>query len=63
MKNSKRRWAINYKGWIITHDPYGTLACYRSGYDAPLHWCYFGCSVDVIKRQIDKREYLAGLEA
>lgn len=61
MENTKRRWTIKYKGWIITHDPYGALACYRMG-DTPLCWCYFGCSVDVIKRQIDKREYLAGLE-
>lgn len=52
---AKRRWAINYKGWCITHDPYGTLACYRLDGDT-LEWCYFGCSVDVIKFMIDRRE-------
>lgn len=53
-----RKWKINYKGWVITHDPYGTLACYRRDGDA-LEWCYFGCSVDVIKMEIDRREYIA----
>lgn len=53
-----KRWGIKYKGWLITHDPYGTLACYRLEGDA-LEWCYFGCSVDVIKMEIDRREWLA----
>ena len=61
MKNKNRRWSIKYRGWLITHDPYGTLACYRLD-GSPLRWCYFGCSVDVIKRRIDEREYLANLE-
>ena len=53
----KRAWGINYKGWRITHDPYGTLACYRLAGEG-LEWCYFGCSVDVIKLAIDRREAL-----
>lgn len=51
-----KRWAIHYKGWCITHDPYGALACYREAGDT-LEWCYFGCSVDVIKMAIDRREW------
>ena len=55
---AKRRWERRYKGWVITHDPYGMLACYRE--EGPeLRWCYFGCSVDVIKMEIDRREFLA----
>lgn len=58
---AKRRWSIKYKGWIITHDPYGTLACYRLEGEE-LRWCYLGCSVDVIKRRIDEREMIANAE-
>ena len=54
----KQKWKIHYKGWVITHDPFGALACYRSE-GTELTWCYFGCSVDVIKMEIDRREYLA----
>lgn len=56
----KRTWRIRYKGWIITHDPLGTLACYRDD-GSPIVWCYFGCSVDVIKLMIDRREHTANL--
>ena len=56
----KREWKIYYKGWVIKHDPYGALACYRLAGD-DLEWCYFGSSVDVIKMEIDRREYLASL--
>lgn len=54
----KRRWSRVYKGWVITHDPLGTLACYRLDRSPPC-WCYFGSSIDVIKREIDMREMLA----
>lgn len=57
-KKIKKVWRRKYRGWIITHDPYGTLACYREAGNT-LEWCYFGCSVDVIKMEIDKREALA----
>ena len=50
-------WKLYYKGWVITHDPYGALACYRRA-GVMLEWCYFGCSVDVIKMEIDRREML-----
>lgn len=53
-----KTWKIRYHGWIITHDAYGTLACYREAGDSII-WCYFGCSLDVIKREIDLREYYA----
>ena len=56
MKDSNRRWHIRYKGWIITHDPLGQLACYRLGYDSPLVWCYFSDRVSGIKEEIDRRE-------
>lgn len=56
----RKTWKINYKGWVITHDPCGALACYRLDGDT-LQRCYFGCSVDVIKMEIDRREYLANL--
>ena len=53
---ANRRWHINYKGWCITKDPYGTLACYRIE-GSRLKWCYFGSSIDTIKLEIDRREY------
>lgn len=49
-----RRWKIYYKGYVITHDSYGCLACYLMDGDS-LEWCYFGASVDVIKFEIDRR--------
>lgn len=52
-----RRWKIYYKGYVITHDPYGCLACYLMDGDS-LEWCYFGCSVDVIKFEIDRRSLI-----
>ena len=55
-----KKWKTFYKGWCITHDPYGTLACYRMDGNT-LEWCYFGCSVDVIKMAIDRREATANL--
>lgn len=51
-------WRITYRGWRITHDPLGHLACYRLGPE-PLRWCYFGCTVDVIKLGINQREAIA----
>ena len=50
-------WRITYRGWRITHDPLGCLACYRLA-GKEIRWCYFGCSVDVIKMEIDRRENL-----
>lgn len=50
-----RTWHINYKGWRITHDGYGKLACYRLEGDT-LKWCYFGNTVADIKAEIDRRE-------
>ena len=48
-------WRITYRGWRITHDPLGRLACYRlSGRE--LRWCYFGNSLFLIKHNIDQRE-------
>ena len=58
---SNRRWSIKYKGWIITHDPYGFLACYMmDGYE--LTWCYFGNSLEEVKRRIDEREMISNAE-
>ena len=50
----KRKWKIYYHGWVITHDPLGTLACYWDG-DNTLNWCYFGTTLAAIKRMIDER--------
>ena len=53
-------WRRYYKGWVITHDAYGALCCYWL--DGPeLRYCYFGSSMDIIKAEIDRREYLASL--
>lgn len=59
---SNRRWSIKYKGWIITHDPYGTMACYKLGFDTPLQWCYFGNSLEEVKRRIDEIEMISNAE-
>ena len=51
-------WRITYRGWRITHDPLGRLACYRlSGRE--LYWCYPGITVAAIKAAIDRREVYA----
>ena len=52
-----RPWRRYYRGWVITHDPHGILACYR-GHGRILRWCYFGSSIDTIKLAIDRREDL-----
>lgn len=51
-----KRWCRYYKGWVITHDPMGKLACYYL--EGPgLYWCYFGDSVQEIKQGIDRRMF------
>ena len=55
-----KTWHINYNGWRICHDPAGKLACYKLDGDT-LEWCYFGDTLEDIKREIDKREYFASL--
>ena len=57
---TNKRWHINYKGWRITHDPLGKLACYWIE-GGTLNWCYFGNSINSIKAEIDRREFLHGL--
>ncbi len=51
----KRVWKIKYKGWVITHDPYGRLVCYLEK-GSELEWCYFGATIEAIKAEIDWRE-------
>ena len=49
-----KKWKIRYKGFIITYDPLGFLACYWE--DGPvLDWLYLGSRIDVIKSEIDRR--------
>lgn len=48
-------WRTTYRGWRITHDPLGHLACYRLGQE-PIRWCYFGNCMFLIKLNIDQRE-------
>ena len=50
-------WMITYKGWRITHDPLGHLACYRLA-GRELYWCYPASTVEGIKNEIDRREDL-----
>ena len=57
-----KAWKIRYKGWVITHDPYGELACYRDD-GTSLVWCYFGSSVAVIKQEIDNREFILYIQS
>ena len=56
-----RKWKIRYKGYIITHDSFGCLACYRED-GSVLDWIYLGCSIDVIKFEIDRRVDISNKE-